>query len=126
MLNIDEAKVDVKKIGKILVFQFLIFSVAVLIFPEIFGAGVVIDLVVAGILIIFLITIVAFVSNIVIFSIGNKESGFRKFSGKLPPIIFYISIYAWDNMFYFLCQWTSIRGVGCGAKIHFARHINYS
>ncbi len=92
MLKIDEAKVDIKKIGKIFIFLFLIFSFVVFLFPEIFGTGVVIDLATAGILIILLITIVASVSNKLISNIESKKLDFNKSSRKLPAMIYYLSI----------------------------------
>jgi hypothetical protein len=92
MSNIDEAKVDIKKIGKIFIFLFLIFSFVVFLFPEIFETGIITDLVVAGVLVIFLITIIAFVSNRLVSSAEYKERNFKKSSRKLSPMIFYLSI----------------------------------
>lgn len=96
MNKIDEAKVDIKKIGKIFIFLIMTSTIIVFLSPEIFGPEVIVDLAIAGILIIILITIVVTISNKFISNIESKEidvtKSNNKSSWKLPPIIYYTSI----------------------------------
>lgn len=95
-MPIEESQVDIKKIGKIAIFLILIFAFVVLLFPEIFGVEVVIELAAAGILFSIFVVLIASIPNKLNIKFESKEISVDKLNKKtiwkVPPMIYYLAI----------------------------------